>query len=128
MYILEKCWTDQCETAFNALKTALTTSPVLRFADYDLPFIVETDACDKRLGAVLSQMQDGKLPVIAYASRRLRGAEKNDANYSAMRLETLALKWAVTKKSRDFLLDGTFTVYTDNNPLTYLNKYILTSM
>ena len=124
MYDLEKCWTDECETAFNALKTALTTTPVLGFADYNLPFIVETDACDKGLGAVLSQMQDGKLRVITYASRSLRGAEKNDVNYSAMRLETLALKWAVTEKFRDYLLGGTFTVYTDNNPLTYLNKKV----
>ena len=60
--------------------------------------------------------------MIAYASRSLRGAEKNDVNYSAMRLETLALKWAVTEKFRDYLLGGTFTVYTDNNPLMYLKK------
>ena len=39
-----------------------------------------------------------------------------------MKLETFALKWAVTEKFRDYLLGGTFTVYTDNNPLTYLNK------
>ena len=52
MYDLEKCWSDECETAFNALKTALTTTPVLGFADYNLPFIVETDACDKGLEAM----------------------------------------------------------------------------
>ena len=70
MYDLEKCWTDECETAFNALKTALTTTPVLGFANYNLPFIVETDACDKGLGAVLSQMQDGKLLVVVYGVLR----------------------------------------------------------
>ena len=41
-----------------------------------------------------------------------------------MILETLALKWAVTEKLPDYLLGGTFTVYTDNNPLTYLNKKV----
>ena len=121
-YSLEKHWTEECEKSFKALQKALTTTPVLGFADYCLPFIVETDASDKGLGAVLSQVQDGKPRVIAYASRSLRGGEKNDANYSAMKLETLALKWAVTEKFRDYLLGGTFTVYTDNNPLTYLNK------
>ena len=39
-----------------------------------------------------------------------------------MRLETLALKWAITDKFRDYLLGGLFTVYTDNIPLTYFHK------
>ena len=101
---------------------ALTSTPVLGFADYRLPFTVETDASDRGLGAVLTQKQDGHRRVIAYASRGLRGEERNDANYSSMKLETLALKWAITEKFRDYLLGGRFTVYTDNNPLTYFHK------
>ncbi|KAI0214862.1 hypothetical protein LSAT2_033122 [Lamellibrachia satsuma] len=54
----------------------------------------------------------------------LAAVKQNDVNYSAMRLETLALKWAVTEKFRDYLLGGTCTVYMDNNPLTYLNKKV----
>ena len=38
-----------------------------------------------------------------------------------MKLEMLTLKWAVTEKFRDYLLGGTFVVYTDNNPLSYIN-------
>ena len=41
-------------------------------------------------------------------------------NYSSKKLELLVLKWAVTEKFRDYLLGSTFTVYTDNNPLTYI--------
>ena len=41
-------------------------------------------------------------------------------NYSSMKLELLALKWAVTEKLRDYLLGGSFVVYTDNNPLSYI--------
>ena len=41
-------------------------------------------------------------------------------NYSSAKLELLALKWAVTKKLRDYLLGSKFTVYTDNNPLAYV--------
>ena len=41
-------------------------------------------------------------------------------NYSSAKLEILALKWAVTKKFRDYLLESKFTVYTDNNPLAYV--------
>ncbi|KAI0235706.1 hypothetical protein LSAT2_013784 [Lamellibrachia satsuma] len=115
-------WTEDCQHAFDALKLALTSAPVLGFADYRLPFTVETDASDNGLGAVLTQKQDGCRRVIAYASRGLRGAERNDANYSSMKLETLALKWAITEKFRDYLLGGRLTVYTDNNPLTYFHK------
>ena len=71
---------------------------------------------------MLSQKQEGRHRIIAYASRGLRGAERNDTNYSSMKLETLALKWAITDKFRDYLLGGLFTVYTDNNPLTYFHK------
>ena len=48
-------WTEDCQQAVDALKLALTLAPVLGFADYQLPFIVETDTSDKGLGAVLSQ-------------------------------------------------------------------------
>ena len=41
-------------------------------------------------------------------------------NYSSAKLELLALKWAVTEKFRDYLLGLKFTVYTDNNPLAYI--------
>ncbi|KAI3362576.1 hypothetical protein L3Q82_001611 [Scortum barcoo] len=42
-------------------------------------------------------------------------------NYSAMKLELLGLKWAVTDKFRDYLIGGKFMVFTDNNPLSHLN-------
>ena len=113
-------WSQECDDAFRRLKTALTTTPILGNPDYSTSFIVETDACDTGLGAVRSQMQDGKRRVIAYASRSLRGAKKNMDNYSAMKFELLALKWAITEQFRDYLLSAKFTVSTDNNPLTFL--------
>ena len=85
---------------------------------------METDASDLGLGAVLSQVQDGRTRIIAYASRGLSKAEKNKSNYSSKKLELLALKWAVGDKFRYYLLGGQFTLYTDNNPLTYLIKYV----
>lgn len=120
--LFESLWTTACQEAFNQLKEKLTTAPLLGYADFSLPFVVETDASSLGLGAVLHQVQGGQKRVIAYASRRLRAAEKNDRNYSSMKLELLALKWAVSEKFRGYLLGSKFTVVTDNNPLCHLNS------
>ena len=100
------------------MKGALTTAPVLGFADFNL----ETDASHDGLSAILSQEQDGKSRVLAFASRRLRPSEKNSSLYSSMKLEFLAMKWAITDKFRHYLLGGKFKVITDNNPLTYFRS------
>ena len=80
--------------------------------------MLHTDAGTTGLGAVLYQKQsDGKERVIAYASQSLNCAEWN---YDAHKLEFLALKWAVTDCFHEYLYGGTFDMYTDNNPLTYI--------
>ena len=113
-------WEAKHQAAFDQLKDALTSPDVLAFADFSLPFLLETDASHEGLGAILSQKQaDGRYRVIAYASRRLRQGEKNAANYSSFKLELLALKWAVSEKFRGFLLGSTFEVLTDNNPVAH---------
>ena len=90
-------WTADCQVAFDALKTALVSAPVLAFADFAKPFHLYTDASLGGLGAVLSQVQDGRERVIAYASRSLRPTERNDKNYSSFKLEFLALKWEIQR-------------------------------
>lgn len=119
---VKELWTDECQQSFNKLKSLLTSAPILAYPDYNKPFILETDASNDGLGAVLSQEQDGKVKVIAYASRGLRGGERNMENYSSRKLELLALKWAVCEKFREYLMGSQFIVYTDNNPLTYLQS------
>ena len=114
-------WASEHQKAFDALKLALTTAPVLGYPDFEREFILETDASLRGLGAVLSQVDEqGKTHIIAYASRTLRPSEKSMHNYSSAKLELLALKWAVTEKFRDYFLGSKFTVYTDNNPLAYI--------
>ena len=66
--------------------------------------------------------QDGKSRVLAFASRRLQPSEKNSSLYSSMKLEFLAMKWAIMDKFRHYLLGGKFKVITDNNPLTYFRS------
>lgn len=110
-------WTEACEQSFEGLKTKLTSTPVLAYANFALPFILEIDASHSGLGAVLSQEQEGKVRPIAYASHGLRPPERNMINYSSMKLQFLALKRAVTKKFREYPLGHKSIIYTDNNPL-----------
>lgn len=113
-------WTDECQNAFQKLKTVLVEAPVLAYADFTLPFRLYTDASNQGLGAVLAQVQDGVERVVAYASRSLHPTERNDANYSSFKLELLALKWAITEKFRDYLMGSKCIVFTDNNPVAHL--------
>ncbi|XP_067334566.1 uncharacterized protein [Channa argus] len=113
-------WTMRHQEALCKLIDMLANPPVLAYPDFELPFVLHTDASDKGLGAVLYQNQNGKLRVIGYGSRTLTPAEKNYRLHSG-KLEFLALKWAVCEKFRDYLFYAPyFTIYTDNNPLTYV--------
>ena len=104
--------------AFQELKMKCLTAPVLAFADFKKPFLLETDAPIEGLGAVLSQKQDdSRYHPVAYASRGLKGGE---LKYHSSKLEFLALKWAVTEQFREYLQYQPFLVRTDNNPLTYV--------
>ena len=115
-------WSEECHRSFEALKSKLTTAPVLAYADFSLPFILEVDASYGGLGAVLSQEQNGKVRPIAYASRGLRPTERSMSNYSSMKLEFVALKWAMSEKFREYLLGHKCIVFTDNNPLSHLSS------
>ena len=109
------------QEAFDALKEALSTAPVLGYPDFSRVFIRQIDASLNGLGAVLSQQgKDGQIHVIAYAGCSLHPSERSMCNYSSVKLELLALKWAVTEKLRDSLLGLQFQVYMDNNPLAYV--------
>ena len=80
--------------AFERLKAACLQAPILAFPDFDKPFLLETDASGKGLGAVLSQKQaDGRYHPIAYASRIMNDTEQR---YHSNKQEFLTLKWAVT--------------------------------
>ena len=119
--LTEFVWSNECQEGFNALKHALTTAPVLAYPDYTQPFILETDASLKGLGAVLSQKgKDGEVRIIAYASQSLRPSERSRHDYSSTKIKLMALKWSVCEKFKDYLLISKFTVFTDKNPLVYI--------
>ncbi|MGL5480857.1 MAG: reverse transcriptase family protein, partial [Aeromonas veronii] len=68
-------WTAEAETAFRTLQQVLTSSPVLYAPDFGCPFVLQTDASDTGLGAVLSQVQEGEEHPVTYISRKLTPAE-----------------------------------------------------
>lgn len=117
---LRGAWSEVCSQSFEELKSRLVSAPVLAYADFSRPFILEVDASLSGLGAVLSQEKDGRVRPIAYASRALSRSERKMPNYSSMKLEFLALKWAMADKFREYLLGHKCVVWTDNNPLSHL--------
>ena len=113
-------WTNEHQHIMNSILDRLMKPPVMAFPDFSLPFILHTDASNEGLGAILYQRQQGKLRAISYGSRTLTPAEKN-YNLHSGKLEFLAMKWVICEKFRDYLYYAkSFTVYTDNNPLTYV--------
>ncbi len=67
-------WTPAAEKAFQRVKGALTSAPVLRAPEFSCPFLLQTDASDTGLGAILSQIQEGEEHPLIYISRKLTPA------------------------------------------------------
>ena len=109
-------WTNDATQAFNKLKKALCSAPVLGFPNKFDDFILDTDASGNSIGAVLSQFQNGKEVVMLYASRKLSNSERN---YCVTRRELLAVCFFV-KKFKHYLYGKKFTVRTDHKPLLWL--------
>ena len=114
-------WTDVTYEAFDALRKVLIDKPVLQLPDINCPFILQTDASNIGLGAVLLQpcKHDPRiLAPVAYASRLLQNAE---INYSVIEREGLAVYWAL-QKFFIYLYGRHFTLRTDHKPLLYLGQ------
>ncbi|KAK1648697.1 hypothetical protein QYE76_066502 [Lolium multiflorum] len=107
---------DDCKEAFETLKKALTTAPVVEPPDWNLPFEIMCDASDFAVGAVLGQRVDKKLNVIHYASKTLDAAQRN---YATTEKELLAVVFACDK-FRPYIVDSKVTVHTDHAAIRYL--------
>lgn len=113
-------WQPEAKQAFSVLKERFTSAPVLRHPNPDLPFVVEVDASNTGVGAVLSQRQGipEKMYPCAFFSRKLNSAERN---YDVGNRELLAIKLALEEWRH--WLEGAifpFTVLTDHKNLEYL--------
>ena len=111
-------WGPAQDEAFAALKEAATTAPVLSYPNFDIPFILTTDASAYAIGFVLSQeFPDGEHP-IAYGSRSLKGAE---LNYSNTDREMLAVVKGV-EHFRTYLYGRHFIIRTDHQAIALINR------
>ncbi|XP_056598991.1 uncharacterized protein LOC130417451 [Triplophysa dalaica] len=111
-------WTEQCQQGFTQVKAALCGGPLLHAPDFSLPFLLQTDASDRGVGAVLSQEIEGEDRPVLYISRKLSRAEMR---YSTIEKECLAIRWAVLTL-RYYLLGREFTLCSDHAPLQWLHR------
>ena len=109
-------WSDDCQSAFEALKVRLITAPILGFPDFNAQFFLCVDASSEGLGAVLEQKRDGRSVAIAYGGRKLTAQEKN---YSATEREALAVVDGI-KRYRTYLYGRKFTIMIDHHSLKWL--------
>ena len=116
------CWSPEANKAFLDLKHRFTTAPSLTLPDPRRQFVVEVDASNDGVGAVLSQRseKDGKMHPCAFLSRRLSRAERN---YDVGNRELLAVKLAL-EEWRHWLegAEQPFIVWTDHKNLEFIRK------
>ena len=112
-------WTNNCQLAFEKLKEALISAPILGYPKDNGLYILDTDASDVGVGGVLSQIQNDQEVVISYGSRTLSPQEKN---YFVTRKELLAVVHHI-KMFKGYLLGKHFKVRTDHFSLKYLHRF-----
>ena len=111
-------WDAACQRAFESVKNRLTTAPVLAAPRDGGGYVIDCDAADCGIGAVLQQYQDGELRVIAYASRSLTSSERI---YCTTRKEQLAVVYGL-KQFRSYILAHHTAIRSDHAALSYLKR------
>lgn len=111
-------WNETTDNAFLDLKSRLATRPILRPPDFNLPFGLAVDASNVATGAILFQTVDNVEHPICFFSHKL---DKHQKQYSTVEKEALGLVLAVRAFSVYFG-STPVRVYTDHNPLVFINK------
>ena len=109
-------WSIDCTKAFDKVRSLLVNAPILAHAMDTGDYILDTDACDTSIGAVLSQLQDNEHRVIAYGSKSLN---KTERNYCVTDRELLAVRY-FTEYYRTYLLGRKFLLRTDHQAIKWL--------
>ena len=112
-------WTPTTQAAFDALVKLMEKPPKLDRPDPNLPYVLQTDASDRGMGAVLFQIgKDGQRRIISFASAKFKPAE---TRYHCNEQECLAVIWAI-RRYHVYLEDCPFTLRTDSKALTWLDQ------
>lgn len=112
-------WDEGCNDAFEDLKRALTSAPILSYPNSTGKFILDTDASSTAIGGVLSQLQDGQERVIGYFSKTLSKPEKN---YCVTRRELLGVVKSINHFYK-YLYGQRFLLRTDHSALKWLLQF-----
>ena len=114
----EFLWTDSAQKALDKLKVRLKSQPVIGYADFDLPFLLCTDASAEAAGACLMQKQGQKVVIIGHCSKLFNSTERR---WSTIERELFAIKFAI-ETFEYFLSARPFVVQTDHKPLIWVDK------
>ena len=113
-------WTAECQKAYEDVRAMLSFSPVLKSPRFEDPFILYTDASGGGVGGVLMQKDDnGVERPVAYFSRKLN---KHQLHYAPIEKECLAIVMSVAHFAIYLNNGHVTTLYTDHNPLAFLDK------
>ncbi|CAM5176870.1 unnamed protein product [Eretmochelys imbricata] len=111
-------WSEKCQKAFNQLKAALTSDPVLRVLDFDKPFVITTDASEHGVGAVLMQEgPDQQFHPVVFLSKKL---SERESDWSVSEKECYAIVYAL-EKLHPYIWGWRFHVQTDQAALKWLH-------
>ena len=109
-------WNESFQKSFEELKSHLTTAPIVRSPNWQLPFEIMCDSSDLAIRAVLGHREDGKPYVVYYASQTLNESQRN---YTTTEKELLAVVYAL-EKFRAYLVGSDIVIFTDHSALKYL--------
>ena len=113
----EFSWTPDAQLAFDKIREILASDVVLAHPDFDLPFIIQTDASKEGIGAVLTQRdKNGRERIICCASRTL---SRDESKWSIPHIEALGIIWGC-ETFRPYVIGQHFTVETDHGSLRWL--------
>ena len=111
-------WNDDYDIAFEKLKAALVSTPILKASDWDTPFHVHIDASNFAIGCILAQPSEHNMDFpISYAGRQLNMTEKN---YMTIEQEGLTMVYAV-KKLCHYILANKFVFGEPRFPIVIVN-------
>ena len=111
-------WTSSCQQAFDYLKQTLTSAPILSYPKPEGQFILDTDASQEAVGAVLSQLQNDTEHVLGYYSKSL---SKEERSYCVTRKELLAVVKAL-KHFHPYLYGRKIILRTDNSAVSWMRS------